>query len=355
MASVSGFPSVEEQNRLTAGLYESGLAARQGVPDTPTSTTMPVPGTAPTAPGGLLDDSPYSPYTPQPGGLDGSWSEGPYTRPYSDPANRAYDIRSGTAYVTPESLVSTQLQTLLAGDSPYIQAARTRAAEQVGSRGLLNTSIAAGAGERAAIESALPIAAQNATVFAQANLTQQQAENLRQQTYTEGAVSGDLKVLQTQLDQSTQAIQNSFTEAMKRVDFENTVYLTDMQQTWDRDTRVKLQDMSDTLQMRLQSNDISQAQYDSSMSAMSQISQNTQTAIGQLLASDDFMAGDIGYEEREGYQPGDLPPSVVTFNNLLAHSNASMDLVGSMGNIDQARLNVILENYKNAASWGVTP
>jgi len=51
---------------------------------------------------------------------------------------------------------------LLETGSPYLTAARQRGKEYAASRGLLDSSIAAGAAERAAIESALPIAQQDA-------------------------------------------------------------------------------------------------------------------------------------------------------------------------------------------------
>ena len=62
--------------------------------------------------------------------------------------------------------VSGRLNTLLDAESPYIQRARTRALQQVNRRGLLSSSIAAGAGEAAAIDAALPIAQADAGLAA---------------------------------------------------------------------------------------------------------------------------------------------------------------------------------------------
>jgi hypothetical protein len=71
----------------------------------------------------------------------------------------AGDMQSATTW-TPDdnALVSKGLDKLLSSDSPYIQSARTRAAQYSNSRGLLNSSIGAGAGESAAIDASLPIA-----------------------------------------------------------------------------------------------------------------------------------------------------------------------------------------------------
>lgn len=73
---------------------------------------------------------------------------------------------------TPEDdSVTGKLNALTATDSPLMQQARTGAASYANKRGLLNSSIAAGAGEDAAIRAALPVASQEASQAAQKNLT----------------------------------------------------------------------------------------------------------------------------------------------------------------------------------------
>lgn len=62
--------------------------------------------------------------------------------------------------------VAGQMRGLLAENSPYLQVARTGALQTAAGRGLLNSSIAAGAGEEAAIKQALPIAQQDAQTYA---------------------------------------------------------------------------------------------------------------------------------------------------------------------------------------------
>ena len=62
--------------------------------------------------------------------------------------------------------VAGQMRGLLAENSPYLQVARTGAMQTAAGRGLLNSSMAAGAGEEAAIRQALPIAQQDAQTYA---------------------------------------------------------------------------------------------------------------------------------------------------------------------------------------------
>lgn len=64
--------------------------------------------------------------------------------------------------------VQGQLEQILAKGSPLISMARANAAETANARGLLNSSMAAGAGEQAAMGEALPIAQADANTYANA-------------------------------------------------------------------------------------------------------------------------------------------------------------------------------------------
>ncbi len=80
---------------------------------------------------------------------------------------------------TPDSnsLVENRLTGLLNQDNPYMQAARDSGLATAQSRGLLNSSIAAGSSQQAAIKAALPIASQDATTYANAGMTNRDAVN----------------------------------------------------------------------------------------------------------------------------------------------------------------------------------
>ena len=70
--------------------------------------------------------------------------------------------------VTPDQTVAEQVKKLIAENSPLQQQAETRALQQVNSRGLLNSSIAVGAGQEALYDRALPIAGADASTYANA-------------------------------------------------------------------------------------------------------------------------------------------------------------------------------------------
>jgi hypothetical protein len=84
----------------------------------------------------------------------------------------ALSTSTGASTYTPKNAsVSKQLTGLLKADSPMLTQARTNAKKAANRRGLLNSSIAAGAGEAAAYDVALPIASQEAQQIHQTNLT----------------------------------------------------------------------------------------------------------------------------------------------------------------------------------------
>ena len=94
-----------------------------------------------------------------------------YAQPETQAPNATVDygnLQQQTAnIVDPErGTVAGQMRGLLAENSPYLQVARTGALQTAAGRGLLNSSIAAGAGEEAAIKQALPIAQQDAQTYA---------------------------------------------------------------------------------------------------------------------------------------------------------------------------------------------
>lgn len=121
-----------------------------------TSTTTPPPGTPVQPP----MSTGYPPGTTPPG----AGTPGP-----GMPATPGMFGLDFMRQVTPNELVQNQLQGLLSGNSQYIQNARQRGAEYAASRGNINSSIGAGASQRAALEAAMPIAESDAGVYRQAN------------------------------------------------------------------------------------------------------------------------------------------------------------------------------------------
>lgn len=119
----------------------------------------------------------------------GTGSGGNYTssstsyRPgYSNLPPGMYNAGAGgnNAYmgtVNPNSLVANQLSGLLGSNSPYMEQARLSGMNTAASRGLLNSSMAAGSAQQAAIQAGLPIAQQDASTYSTQDLENQKYLN----------------------------------------------------------------------------------------------------------------------------------------------------------------------------------
>lgn len=110
----------------------------------------------------------------KPGGLISVPSSGPQTTGYN-PATATATEAKATGYdpkattVQSNDTVQGQIKGLIDQDSPLMQQAARRAAESANSRGLLNSSMAIGAGQSAVYDAALPIAQQDASTYFTAN------------------------------------------------------------------------------------------------------------------------------------------------------------------------------------------
>lgn len=81
----------------------------------------------------------------------------------------------------PTETVQGQVDSILAKDSPLMQRARTMATQQMAQRGLVNTSMNAGAGYAAMVEKATPIATSDATIYSNRALANMDATNVATQ------------------------------------------------------------------------------------------------------------------------------------------------------------------------------
>jgi hypothetical protein len=92
-------------------------------------------------------------------------------------------------YITPEATVADQLRGLLETGSPLMTLAEQRSQEEAQQMGLLSSSMAVGAGQKALYESALPIAQQDAAAYSAINTEQYRADV----GFMAGAFEGDIQ------------------------------------------------------------------------------------------------------------------------------------------------------------------
>ena len=195
-------------------------------------------------------------------------------------------VPSGMSYVDADkSTVSGQLTSLLSGDSAYIKEARRRGEESAQKRGLLSSSISAGASQREAIGAALPVAQQDAQTYAQAQARQQAADTQMQTIQGEAIVSGEMNKWKAQVDQNTARVQNAFTAKLEGASAESKVLLQDMQNQFTEG----LQNLEFEQNKVIQTQQITAEKATSIRAQSSAIMQNYQISVENMLTDPDFL------------------------------------------------------------------
>jgi hypothetical protein len=95
-----------------------------------------------------------------------------------------------------DAMVQSSLEAMLNPNSQYVQNARQRGVEYAASRGGLNSSIAAGASERAAIEGVMPLVQESLGI--QQSREQVQAQNWLQEQGFNREIQGALTMMPVQ-------------------------------------------------------------------------------------------------------------------------------------------------------------
>lgn len=95
--------------------------------------------------------------------------------------------------------VAGRVNTITSQDGPLMQLAATRARQDANKMGLRNSSMAVGAGQKAVLEAATPLATADASLYQQSRLANQQAQNAASTTNSNNAIQAGMRG--TELDQ----------------------------------------------------------------------------------------------------------------------------------------------------------
>jgi hypothetical protein len=133
----------------------------------------------------------------------------------------------------PYDTVESRLTGLLSKDNPYLAQARASAQRQAASRGLQNTTMAATAGESAAISHALPIAQQDAGFLQQRHLQDQQTQQQAHLYGVQGGISSQLQHQAAQQQAGLYGVQGAISSQLAAQDANYRQQLQTNQQQWD--------------------------------------------------------------------------------------------------------------------------
>lgn len=187
------------------------------------------------------------------------------------------------------STVQGQLTNVLDKSSPLMDRAATKAAQTMNSRGLLNSSMAIGAGQSALYDAALPIAQQDANTFAaagKANADAQNASNTLQAQFgqqtrlamldantqkdlqaADAALKTGMQNTDNNVRQSMQQYELSIQQAMNQTNEEGKIKLAQM----DADNRLSLAKIEADYKNQLQQSQSSAVTYQSMVDSITKI------------------------------------------------------------------------------------
>lgn len=208
---------------------------------------------------------------------------------------------------TADQTVAGQVKNIIAEDSPLSQMAVARSNEDMNRRGLINTSMAVGAGQKALYESALPIATQDAATMASAgqfnanseNALQSQSNTIRQQTATSN--------LQVAADLAKTDLDNQFKASMVNADAQTKAFLTQTE----GEIKTKLANIDADYKTLIQTS-----------ATAGDIYKGTISQIGPILSDTNM----------------DAASKTAAINGLFSRMGVAMNLVGSINGVDLSDL-----------------
>jgi hypothetical protein len=255
-----------------------------------------------------------------------------YTAP--DP-EKIDTIESADTYERPEDRVAFQMDKLLSQDSAYMQNAVRRAEEQSQKFGALGSSMSVGASQRAAIESALPIAQQDAQTSSKFGMQTQAAENQIGTIEAETELGSALMLQRMALETQQQSLDQAFKVASQGLDSEAQLKIADIQGRWQIVTNDANMRLEAALKEQLNNQQIDAETVASVRGASSDLIQNYQISVEELLKDPDFLQ--LGGTAIQN-----------TLNNMLATTTASIQFLADSSGIN---LDAYLDDFENNAAF----
>lgn len=216
--------------------------------------------------------------------------------------------------VKPNQTVQSQVKSIIDENSPLMQQAETRALQGANKRGLMNSSIAVGAGQAALYDVATPIAAADASTFARAgefNAGAQQQVNLANQGSTNTAEQFNAASTNQVNSQNSQLTTNvalnnaSLNTDLAKFNASQSNELTKL--GMDAQTKTELANIEASYKMLMQSNA-------SAADLYKQMMQGTMT----IMTNKDM----------------DAATKATAIKNQIAQLNSGLGIIGQIGNLN---------------------
>ena len=214
--------------------------------------------------------------------------------------------------------VQGQMAGIIDANSPLMQQAARRASEQSNARGLLNSSLAVGAGQEAVMDKALPIAQQDANTYTNTRLANQNSSNAGLQF----SAAAQNQASQTNASLATDTSQKNAAAA-------NNLQMTAMDQAFkiavtnaDAQNKVLMQQLGDVTKTNLANIEADYKTLIQTSASASDMFRQTQDAISKVVADTNMNA----------------QAKATAINGYLGWMKTSLNLVASVNGVDLSNL-----------------
>ena len=240
-------------------------------------------------------------------------------------------IEKGSSYISPEATVSGQLESLLSKDSEYLNTVNKRAEEQAASLGLAGSSMAVGASTRAAIESALPIAQQDAKTYAETALQEQATYNEISRMKGESDLTAaarthiyDIEAAKAKLGTKLDGISETFKLQGNMV---AEGVLSKMKAQWETDLQSGMAILETELNTLINEQQITAKEKEWATQSATSIMAATYGTISELMGNDEFMLGFTGDDGPENLAK--------VFNNYINLGKDQVKFIGASAGLTE--------------------
>lgn len=218
----------------------------------------------------------------------------------------------------PTDTVQGQITGIIDANSPLMQQAARRANEAANARGLLNSSIAVGAGQEAVMDRALPIATQDANTYTNTRLANQNSTNagLQFSAAAENQASQTNATLGTDTSQKNAAAANNLQLTNMDQAFKTAIANTDAQ------NKVVLQQLGDQTKVGLANIEADYKTLMQTSSSAADMYRQTLDSIGKVVSDTNMNAA----------------AKATAINGYMGWLKTSMNLVASINGVDLGNL-----------------
>lgn len=194
-------------------------------------------------------------------------------------------VKESESYITPQTTVAGQLETLMKTESPLMKLSETQAKERASALGMSSSSMAVGAAQKALFETALPIAQQDAQQAFQLKQQEQAIENEQTKIETEAQVAGQLNLQKAQLAEQQSRLQAGWETTIKGLDQQSQVEMAGYQAELNKN----IKELETNMQAQLQKQNIDAQIQGVLVNQAQDMLNNYQVTIQQLLGNQAFL------------------------------------------------------------------